>query len=174
MNLLAVAPGWLLIVLGAAVIVAAIEDAVRLRISNITVLVVIVAGVVAGLIGGADLSLWENLAVFGAILVAGTALFSAGMVGGGDVKLFAAVGLWVDFERAVILVAAVFIAGGLLALVILCWRLLIRRTEGVTMKVRSKRIPYGVAIALGALFTIVVQHEAAAAKHPNPLEFHSI
>lgn len=174
MNLLAVAPGWLLIVLGAAVIVAAIEDAVRLRISNITVLVVIVAGVVAGLVGGVELSLWENLAVFGAILVAGTALFSAGMVGGGDVKLFAAVGLWVDFERAVILVAAVFIAGGLLALVILCWRLLIRRAEGVTMKVRSKRIPYGVAIALGALFTIVVQHEAAAAKHPNPLELHSI
>jgi prepilin peptidase CpaA len=173
-NLLAEAPGWLLVVLIAAVIVAAIEDVVRRRISNVTVLAVIVAAVVAGLIGGVELSLWQNLAVFGAILAAGTAMFSAGMLGGGDVKLFAAVGLWVDLERAVVLVAAVFIAGGFLALVILCWRLLTRRAEGVTMKVRSMRIPYGVAIALGALFTIVVQHEAASAKQSDPLEFHSI
>jgi prepilin peptidase CpaA len=163
-----------LIVLGAALVAAAVEDVIRLRISNATVLVVLVSAVLVATLRGIQFSAWENVAVFAALLAIGTAMFGAGMLGGGDVKLFAAIGLWADFERATILVAAILIAGGLVALVVLSSRLFFRRADGDTLRARSKRIPYGVAIALGALFTIALQLEIAAARHPNPLEFHSL
>jgi prepilin peptidase CpaA len=164
----------LLIVLSASLVAAAVEDVIRLRISNITVVVVLVSAIAAALLKGPEASAWENVVVFVALLVVGTAMFGAGLLGGGDVKLFAAVGLWADFERAVILVAAILLFGGIVAIAVLSSRLLFRRADGATLKARSKQIPYGVAIALGALFTIALQQEIAAAKHPNPLEWHSL
>lgn len=174
MNLLALAPAWLLIVLSAAVVAAAIEDMIRFKISNLTVLVVIAAAAAGAALRGFDLSLWQNVAVFLLFLAVGTAMFAAGMLGGGDVKLFAAIGLWIDFERAIIFVAAVFLAGGFIAVAILSSRLFVRPAGKAKIKAQSKRIPYGVAIALGALCTIALQHQVAGAGHPNPRQFHSI
>lgn len=174
MNLFALAPAWFLIVLCGALLAGAIEDASRLRISNFTVCVVLISAVLAAMFGGLEISVWENVAVFVALLTVGTAMFAAGMLGGGDVKFFAAVGLWADFERALIVIAAILLAGGLVTLAVLCSRLFFRRADGGAMRLRSKRIPYGVAIALGALFTIALEQHIGTARHPSPLEFHSL
>ena len=89
--------------------------------------------------------------VFVAVLLLGTVAFSAGVLGGGDVKLLAALGLWLDIRGAVWFLAAVFLAGGLLALLLIAGRLILRRPRS---KDRGKRrFPYGIAIAAGAVIS---------------------
>lgn len=170
MNLVELAPIWLIAILGTSLIAAAVEDVARLRVSNISVLVIIATAGVAAALSGWSLALWQNLLVFALLLAGGTMLFASQKVGGGDVKLFAAVGLWTDLERSLMLVAAVFMAGGLIALLVLLPRLVGRRSSG-SARDRSKMIPYAVAIATGALFVIASQRYPQAANHPNPLEF---
>jgi prepilin peptidase CpaA len=173
MNLVQLAPLWLVALFCAALIAAALEDVLRLRVSNIIVLAVIAtAGVAVGLAGWSP-ALWQNLLVFIVLLAGGTLLFASGMVGGADVKLLAAVGLWMDLERALILLPAVFISGGVLALFALLPRLLLRRANGLPLRERTKGVPYAVAIAVGALLVIAFQRQEAAARHPNPLKFHA-
>ena len=171
MNLFELAPLWLVGVLCALLLVAAAEDAVRLTISNLTVLGVIGAAAVAVGVVGPALALWQNLLVFALLLAGGTLLFASGKVGGGDVKLLAAVGLWTDLEHALILIAGVFIAGGLLALVVLLPRFFRRRPKA-GLQASTKSIPYAVAIALGALLMIVYDRQPPPEQQrPNPLEF---
>jgi prepilin peptidase CpaA len=172
MNLMALAPIWLAALLCVTLAAAAVEDAIRLRISNLIVVAVVAEALVAIFAHGLAFAVWENFALFVGFLLVGTALFSAGMLGGGDVKLLAAVGLWVDFEHAPFLIASVFIAGGLLAVAMLSSRLLLRRSSGAALRDRSRRIPYAVAIAAGSLFMLALQH--VPAKHPNPLEVHPL
>ncbi len=91
---------------------------------------------------------------------AGTGAFAAGWLGGGDVKLFAAAGVWFDLRAAVGFVAVVFMAGGLVAICYLVARQF-RRKE--TDK-KDRRIPYGVAIAVGALAMILISRQAPSAR----------
>jgi prepilin peptidase CpaA len=103
-------------------------------------------------------SAWVNATVFIVILALGTAAFGAGWLGGGDVKLLAGIGLWLDLRAAPGLLAAVFIAGGIVALTYI----FVRRFFGIGGSVRlgKGRIAYGIAIAVGALFIFATQlHE---------------
>ena len=160
MNLAVEAPQWLALTLVVLLLAAAAEDAVRLRISNITVLLVIVAAVIAAVVVGSALTLWQNLAVFVALLAVGTPMFAAGKLGGGDVKLLAAVGLWFDLKGALWMLLDVVLAGGVLAILIIALRSL-----GWSEKIRRRvvllrpggGIPYGVAIAAGALIAMGLQ-----------------
>jgi len=132
--------------LAVILVVAAVIDVRTFTISNrLNVVVALLAPVFWWSVG---LPLWPDAAILFAVAVGVFALLSiaffAGMMGGGDVKLAAAVALW--FSPAVTLRFLVFmsIAGGLLTLVVL-----------IIHKVRSKdgrpEVPYGVAIAIGAL-----------------------
>jgi len=143
MNLVPHAPLWLLAILFAAMAAAAIEDFLRLRISNITCAVVFVAALVAMGFGGFPLALWQNVAVFAFLMTSGTLLFAAGKFGGGDVKLFAALGLWVNLISGVWLIATSLIAGGVLASIYI----VVRHFRGGR---NSKGIPYGLALVAGA------------------------
>jgi prepilin peptidase CpaA len=159
-NLVVEAPLWLALVFAILLIAAGAEDAARLRISNITVLLVIVVAIAAAMVVGPQLSLWQNLAVFAVLLAIGTPLFAAGKLGGGDVKLFAAAGLWFDLAGGFSMVLAVVLAGGLLALLIIAsrlpnWNEAIRRRVVVLRP--GSGIPYGVAIATGALIAMALQ-----------------
>jgi len=167
MNLFASVPIWLVAWLAAALAVAAIEDAVRLRISNVSCLAVFLGAVVAMGLAGFPLALWQNWLVFAVLLILGTFLFASGKVGGGDVKLLAAVGLWVDLRSAVWLLAAVFLAGGLLAIGFIIARLLFR-ARGGKKKIGSKGIPYGLAIVTGAAFVFLAQSDLNKPSKPNP------
>ena len=160
MNLAVVAPQWLALILSLLLAAAAVEDAIRLRISNFTVLLVLIGAVVAAVLAGPELRLWQNLVVFLGLLAVGTPMFAAGKLGGGDVKLLAATGLWFDFAGALWMLIAVALAGGVLALLVL-----VLRTFGWSDRVRERvvllrpkgGIPYGVAIAAGALIAMAFQ-----------------
>ena len=160
MNLTGLAPQWLALLFSLLLLAAAAEDAVRLHISNVTVVGVIVAAVVAAFVVGPELALWQNLLVFAALLAAGTPLFAAGKLGGGDVKLLAAVGLWFNLNGALWMLLYVALSGGALAILIIALR-----TLGWSENMRRRAvilrpgggIPYGMAIAAGALIAMALQ-----------------
>ena len=160
MNLAGEAPQWLALIVAVLLVAAAGEDAVRLRISNLIVLLVLIGAIVAAVVAGPELALWKNFIVFLALLAIGTPMFAAGKLGGGDVKLLAAVGLWFDFTGALWMILAVVLAGGLLAILVLILRAFgwsddIRRRV-VLLRPRGG-IPYGVAIAAGAIIAMTLQ-----------------
>ena len=166
MNLLVTAPSWLAVLLVLCLAAAAIEDARRLRISNLTSLAVLAGALAAMAIVGPSLDLWQNFAAFAAILVLGTVAFGAGLMGGGDVKLFAALALWVDLRGAFWLISAIFVAGGLIALVYIAVRAIRGSGRG---KRKQNRIPYGLAIAGGAaVLLLLVRPELHEPERPPP------
>ena len=160
MNLFVGTPEWLIAILCALVIAAGVQDFLRLRISNLFPIGVILTALVGITMRGWSFDVWENFAIFAALLAIGTLLFASGFMGGGDVKLFAAVGLWTDFEHALVLVPAVLMTGGLLALILLSRRL-VPLPVNVRARARTNRkVPYGVAIAIGTLIVVGVQMQS--------------
>lgn len=160
MNLAVESPAWLATVLAVLLVLAAIEDAVRLRISNLTCALILLAALAAMAVAGPEWALWQNFAVFAALLAIGTPIFAAGKVGGGDIKLLAVTGLWFDVDGALRMILSVLLAGGVLALLILGFRL-INWSEAAQKRVHLLRtgggIPYGVAIAAGGLIALALQ-----------------
>ena len=164
MNLILVAPTWLMWVLGCAMVAAGLEDALRLRISNVTTLVVLAGAILAAVLHGPSWMLWQNLLAFAIVLTLGTAAFAAGWMGGGDVKLFAATALWFNLKSTVWLVALVFLAGGVVAIGYLLSRPLRPDVRGTK---KGGRVPYGIAIAAGALLLFYLVRSSLY--HPLPL-----
>jgi prepilin peptidase CpaA len=165
-NLIAFAPLWLAGLLLVALLAAAAEDLWRLRISNVTVLAVIATAIAAMAFEGFRGPLWQNAVIFAVIMIIGTFAFSANLLGGGDVKLLAAAGLWVNFETALWLIASIFIAGGAVAVIYI----IRRKLKGVKRR-DANRIPYGIAIASGAIFvlgTLYAQSPSGGESHPLP------
>lgn len=157
MSLAGQAPQWLAILFVLLLVAAAAEDAARLRISNWICALILAGALVAIAIAGPEFALWQNIVVFGTLLSLGTLLFAGGKVGGGDVKLLATTGLWFDMSGGFRMLIWVLLAGGVLALLILAARTLIGWSDRVRARVRllgpGSGIPYGVAIAAGALVT---------------------
>jgi len=160
-NAIAAAPTWLVWAFAITLVAAALEDALRLRISNVTCAIVLIGALIAISTAGWSLALWQNFALLGIILVVGTGAFSAGLLGGGDVKLLAAIGLWVDLSGGLLLISAVFLAGGVVAIGYIGANLI----RGRKTSLKSRRVPYGIAIAIGTLITIAVVRHAPPA--PN-------
>lgn len=159
MNLVALASDWLVLLLIGLLLAAAVEDAIRLRISNLTCLAILAAGLGAMWLIGPGSQLWQNLVVFVGFLVVGTPLFAAKKMGGGDIKLLAVTGIWFDLQGAIILLASVLIAGGALAILLIGLRRFRRRVDGKEkprISSSSGVIPYGVAISAGAIFSIAL------------------
>lgn len=154
MNLAAEAPLWMALLFALLLVAGAAEDAVRLRISNLTCGLLLIAAIVAIAVIGPEFRVWQNFAVFAGLLAVGTPLFAAGKMGGGDVKLFATSGLWFDLQGGLLLLMSVLISGGVLALIVLGTRLF-GWSDSALARVQVLRaqagIPYGVAIATGAL-----------------------
>lgn len=154
MNLAATAPAWLSLLLVALLILAAAEDAWRMRISNLTVAAILLGAVTAAIVAGPTLALWQNLVLFAGLLAVGVPMFAARKLGGGDVKLLAASGLWFNLHGGLLMILWTVLAGGVLALLILFMRLF-NWPERIRARVAVLRpgsgIPYGVAIAVGTL-----------------------
>ena len=165
MNLVATAPLWLIILLCIAFLAAAVEDGLRLRISNLTSIAVLVGAVVAAALAGPNWSQWQNGAVFLIALALGTCLFAGGWLGGGDVKLLAATGLWFDLKSALALITLILLSGGMVAVTFLIAR--VARGAGFKTS-RKARVPYGIAIAVGA-FAMIVLDSRALSHHERPL-----
>ena len=152
MNLLASAPGWLAAILPFLLLIAAMQDGWRMRISNMVSAGIAAGAFVALALDGPVIGLWQNLVLFAAVLAVGTFMFGRGWMGGGDVKLLAASALWFDLSSGWRLLVAIAIAGGIEALIViglrrLPWRDSLRRR--VLLLRRGDGIPYGIAIAFG-------------------------
>ena len=158
MNLLATAPLWVIGLLAVLLAAAAIQDAVQLKISNLLTVAVFALGVVAMALTGFQSGVWQNFLFFAVVFAIGAVLFSLGTFGGGDVKLLAAVALWTDGRGAPLLIAAILIGGGVLALLILFLRVIAPdgfRRRVVILRPRAG-IPYGVAVSLGTFVAIAL------------------
>ena len=160
MNLAWFAPQWLALFFAILLVAAAVEDAVRLRISNITVGLVLIGAIVTAFVLGIEPRMWQNVALLVSALVVGTPLFGRGILGGGDVKLLAATFAWFNLSAAPTVLMAVALSGGVLALLVIALRSFNwsdkTRQRAVVLQ-RRGGIPYGVAIAAGALITMALQ-----------------
>ncbi len=94
-------------------------------------------------------------------LAVGFVLFLLGWLGAGDVKLMTAVALWAGFSMLAPFIVAVALSGGAFALMLLILRFAIARWPAARatpgggslprVLVSGERVPYGVAIACGAV-----------------------
>ena len=136
----------LLVLLAGILVVAAAIDVRTFTISNRLNLTVALLAPVYWL--SVALSPWPGMAMQLAggavvfVLLAGA--FFAGMMGGGDVKLAAALALWFPPVATIKFLVLMSLAGGVLTLAVLAFHRL-RKREG------RPEIPYGVAIAFGAI-----------------------
>lgn len=95
------------------------------------------------------------------VLAVGLVLFQFRLLGGGDVKLFAAASLWVGLDLLVPQLLLVFIAGGVLSILLLLLRtpfgqgmflaLFGRWASLPRLLGKGEPVPYGIAICLGSL-----------------------
>jgi prepilin peptidase CpaA len=146
------------IILPLSMVVGAVRDATSYTIPNWLSAALALAFLPAALILGlSPLVIGISLAVGLAGLVAGVVMFALGWIGGGDAKLFAAASLWLGLSAVAPFLAWTGMAGGALAVGLL----LLRRTSiasliagpaWVERLLEPKGdVPYGVAIAAGAL-----------------------
>jgi prepilin peptidase CpaA len=111
----------------------------------------------------AGLGLWEVAAHVSAgalVLAIGVGLFAGGWFGGGDAKLLAAIALWLGFENLFQYLLYVAVAGGMLATLFSSARsvplpgMLLSEPWAVRLHRIDSGIPYGVALAAGALLVL--------------------
>ncbi|MEO5773388.1 MAG: prepilin peptidase [Sphingomicrobium sp.] len=139
----------LLAILTILLVVAAIIDVRTFTIPNrLNLAVALLAPVYWVSIGmhwwpDAAVQVGVALAVFAVLALA----FYFGMMGGGDVKLAAAIALWFAPAGTVRFLVLMSIAGGVLTVALLALHK-VRKKEG------RPEIPYGVAIAFGALMIL--------------------
>jgi prepilin peptidase CpaA len=151
----------------ALMVFAASYDSLSLRIANTLCLILALAFFPAALSAGVPgTAVLSHVLCALAMLAVGFAIFAMGWAGGGDAKLFAAAALWLGWDQIGQFAAMVAIAGGVLALGLIAWRLLSLR-----LRVSARRdagcageMPYGVALACGAL--CVYPHSIWAAGLP--------
>ena len=86
-------------------------------------------------------------------LMIGVAMFMLGWVGGGDAKLFAACSLWLGWSALTPFLLWTAVAGGVLSLLLIVTRRHALVTAGPFARLFTKGepVPYGLAIAAGAL-----------------------
>ena len=148
----------ILTIFPAAVAFAGAIDLFTMTIPNRVSLALFVAFLVfaplAGL--GAHDMLW-HLAAGVAVLTIGILLFIPGWIGGGDAKLVAAVALWLGFDHLLAFLVFTALAGGALSLLFVAVRayplpaFALRQPWALRLHDRRTGIPYGIALAAGAL-----------------------
>ena len=138
-------------------IVAAIIDVRTFTISNgLNLTVALLAPLYWWSIG---LPLWPDAAIQVAVACGVFAVLAAtfymGMMGGGDVKLAAALALWFRPFTTLKILVIMSLAGGLLTLIVLALHKKRAKSPipGDSPAVKPE-VPYGVAIAIGALWIL--------------------
>jgi prepilin peptidase CpaA len=142
----------------AAVAFAATMDLFTMTIPNRISLALVAGFLVLAPLAGLGLGDMAYHAAAGLLVLAvGVLLFIPGWVGGGDAKLAAAVALWLGFEHLFSYFFFVALAGGSLAMLFLAARkhplpaFVSTQPWAVRLHDRRTGIPYGVALAAGAL-----------------------
>jgi prepilin peptidase CpaA len=128
---------------GLTLIAAAINDLRSLRIPNYLVGILATLAIINALWVGS----WNALGWIGALgaLIVGLVLWKMGSMGAGDVKLASACLLWLP-GRVIEFLFLMAIFGGVLAIVYI--------VAGRVKKKKFDQIPYGVPLAVAALFIL--------------------
>lgn len=137
---------------------AAVSDLLTMTIPNRVSLLLVAGFALAAALAGMPMQ--EVLQHGGAglaVLVAGFACFAMGWIGGGDAKVASAAALWLGLPHLLnyLLYASLF--GGALTLFLIQFRhwplpaLLGRQPWLLRLHGKDEDIPYGIALALGAL-----------------------
>jgi prepilin peptidase CpaA len=141
---------------------AACQDALKFRISNRWVIAIALLFIPFAYFAALGSTITWHLAHFGLALAGGIGLFALGWLGGGDAKLYAALALWFPLEWSVQLLVAVAFAGCAEMLLYLAFGRYLSQGEQPSSW-RTRRIPYGVAIAVGGILMILAQRLSASA-----------
>ena len=157
--------------LALCLILAAVEDAWRYRISNSLSLSIVALFVAIAALQGLRVDWLDHLAGAGLVFAIGVPMFARGWLGGGDVKLLTAVALWCglgDLPRLLLLMSLV---GGGLVIVLLAVRRALPATDEAAPRHgllrRNGPIPYGIAIAFAALLVLAPVPAAALPLSPS-------
>jgi prepilin peptidase CpaA len=147
---------FLLLAVGAVVTLAAVYDAATLTIPNWISIVLAALFPLVAICSGTDFTaVGLHLAIGFAALVVGMVLFAFNQIGGGDAKFFAAVSLYIGLPDMGSYLFMIALAGGVLAIVLLVARRISLMGFSMDWFLKFTRggsaIPYGIAIAFGAL-----------------------
>ena len=143
-------------------IAAAVSDVARMKIPNwLTGFLALSFFPMALLIGMPPSDIAWHVAGGAALFALGFLLFSVGLYGGGDAKLMAAAGLWFGTSQTLPFLVATVGVGGLLCLAFMAWSFLVftfdlhgpevRGGRGFIRQMMNVNVPYGLAIAAGAI-----------------------
>ena len=153
-------PALLFFIFTTPQLMAALNDANAMKIPNRIPLITVAAFffMVPFTWAGVPLFL-EHLAVGGTLFAVGFAMFAFGWMGGGDSKLLAATAFWFTMSDAFTYLIYTALFGGALTLFIMLGRSyipvrLFTTQWAQTMFRDETKIPYGLALAAGAIMTL--------------------
>ncbi|MEH2504367.1 prepilin peptidase CpaA [Bradyrhizobium sp. AZCC 1578] len=137
---------------------AAASDLFTMTISNRLSLALIAGFLALALLGGMALhDMLMHIGAGAAVLAVAFACFAMGWVGGGDAKVAASVALWFGFDHLLNYLVYASLFGGALTLLLLQFRRwplpypLAAQAWLNRLHDKQSGIPYGIALALGAL-----------------------
>lgn len=106
--------------------------------------------------------LCERFLIAGASFIFGIIIWHLGLIGGGDVKLFAALSLWFELKKLLLMIIITSLLGGVMALLLIFLKNFFKDKKDpqwLNKFVGDKTvIPYGVAICLSAVVCFVIEN----------------
>ena len=116
------------------------------------------ANLILGLAWMAYASGWSGAGYAGlhvaVALLVGMALTALGAIGAGDAKFYASMAAWLPLDRAIWLLVSVALAGLVLLLGFMLWRLAFRARAAPDKHSDFAKLPYGLAIGAGGLMAV--------------------
>ncbi|MGX9987934.1 A24 family peptidase [Rhizobium sp. Z1P35] len=144
------------VILPLCLAIAAVSDLFTMTIPNRVSLILVVSFLLLAPLSGLSLeAIGMHLVAAAIVFGACFALFAFNVMGGGDAKLLSATALWFGLNQSLaFLMTDVAAVGGLITLLILLVRTQTNTILAIGLPVPSslllaKKIPYGIAIAIG-------------------------
>ena len=160
-------PSLVIAYFASCLVAAAVCDLLTMTIPNRLTLALALAFPIAAMLTAMNLSAFGwHIAAGALVLTVCFGLFALGWLGGGDAKLAAGVALWLGFDLLLpwLIMTAVF--GGVLTLFLLATRrlalplCLVRQEWALRLHDPKTGVPYGIAIAAGALWVLPMSYWA--------------
>ena len=149
------------------VLAAAASDLISYRIPNLLVLALMGAFVVWGALHYKETAWLSHVGAAILCLATGYVLYLFRQIGAGDVKLLTAVALWTGLNGLIALLLFMSLSGLFALPLILLTRALVAKAQARNLwkpdwpvprvLMKKQGVPYGVAIALGAIVTTLIR-----------------
>jgi prepilin peptidase CpaA len=144
----------------ALLLIAAYSDIRTLKIPNTLVLAIVALGIIRLILLGSSIATIFTIGFVALVFLIGFVLFLRGWVGAGDVKLLMATVLLIRYPDVPTLLIRMSILGALMAVGVVVLRIyapLFLPRVGSYLAAVPRTVPYGVAIALAGIVTILLQ-----------------